>query len=304
MRVLIADDDPAALLLLENVLEEWGYEVVTARDGTEAWNVLGRPDPPPLAILDWMMPGLDGVDICRNVRRDGEPPYVYLILLTGKARTLDIVQGMESGADDYVSKPFEVQELKVRLRAGRRIVELHEELRVQATRDALTGIWNRRMILEILLRELVRAGREGTSVGVVMADLDHFKHLNDTLGHPAGDAAIREATRRMGLALRPYDTLGRYGGEEFLIVLPECDPLDALAVAERVRLALAETPVTTPAGRISVTASLGTATGRGPELDAAGLIRRADEALYRAKRRGRNCIEGSFDEHVPSRSRS
>ena len=157
MRVLIADDDPAALLLLESVLGDWGYEVLTARDGAEAWDVLRRADPPPLAIIDWMMPGLDGVDVCRKVRQEGEESYVYLILLTAKARMQDIVQGMEAGADDYVSKPFEEQELRVRLRAGRRIVELHEELRTQASHDALTGLWNRRTILEILRREVTRA---------------------------------------------------------------------------------------------------------------------------------------------------
>ncbi len=290
MRVLIADDDPAALLLLESVLEDWGYEVTTARDGAEAWDVLRRADSPPLAILDWMMPGLDGVEVCRKVRQEGEAPYVYLILLTGKVRTQDIVQGMEAGADDYVSKPFEEQELKVRLRAGRRIVELHESLRIQATCDALTGIWNRRMILESLARDSARAAREGTSIGVIMADLDHFKRLNDTHGHLAGDAALREASRRMGLALRPYDSLGRYGGEEFLIVLPGCDLPGALAAAERVRHAIAETPVVLPTGTIPITVSLGMATGRGPHLDADGLIRVADEALYRAKRGGRNRV--------------
>lgn len=291
MRVLIADDDPAALLLLESTLEDWGYEVVTARDGVDAWDVLRRADSPPLAILDWMMPGLDGVDVCRKVRQEGEAPYVYLILLTGKARTEDIVQGMESGADDYVGKPFEEQELKVRLRAGRRIVELHEALRIQASRDALTGTWNRRMILDILQRESARAAREGTSVGVVMADLDHFKRINDTLGHPAGDAVLREASRRMEIALRPYDSLGRYGGEEFLIVLPGCDLPGALAAAERIRHAIAEDPVATPTGMTPISASLGATIGEGPSLDADELIRIADEALYRAKRGGRNRVE-------------
>jgi two-component system cell cycle response regulator len=295
MRVLIADDDPAALLLLESVLEDWGYEVVTARGGTEAWDVLRRADSPPLAILDWMMPGLDGVDVCRKVRQEGEAPYVYLILLTGKVRTQDVVQGMDAGADDYVSKPFEEQELKVRLRAGRRIVELHEELRTQANLDALTGAWNRRMILEIFQREIARAGREGTSLGVIMADLDHFKRLNDTLGHIAGDVALRETSRRMSTALRPYDSLGRYGGEEFLIILPGCDPSGAPAVAERVRHALAEVPVGTSSGMIRVTVSLGAATGEGASLDADALIRMADAALYRAKRGGRNRVEVAMD---------
>jgi two-component system, cell cycle response regulator len=295
MRVLIADDDPTARLLLESVLEDWGYDVVMARDGTEAWDVLRRADSPPLAILDWMMPGLDGIDVCRKVRQEGEAPYVYLILLTGKARTRDVVQGMESGADDYVSKPYEEQELKVRLRAGRRIVELHEALQTQANRDALTGTWNRRMILEILHREAARAGREGTSLGVVMADLDHFKRLNDTLGHAAGDAALCEASRRMGTALRPYDALGRYGGEEFLMIVPACDLPGVLAVAERVRHAIAEVPVETPSGMTAVTVSLGVATGEGASLDAVALIHTADEALYRAKRAGRDRVATAMD---------
>ena len=304
MRVLIADDDPAALLLLESVLGDWGYEVLTSRDGAEAWDVLRRADPPPLAIIDWMMPGLDGIDVCRKVRQEGEESYVYLILLTAKARMQDIVQGMEAGADDYVSKPFEEQELRVRLRAGRRIVELHEELRTQASHDALTGLWNRRTILEILRREVTRAAREGTSVGVIMADLDHFKRLNDTLGHLAGDSALRETSRRMGLTLRPYDALGRYGGEEFLVVLPGSDLPGTMAVAERMRHAIAEVPVATPMGMTPVTASLGVAAGAGPSLDAEGMIRMADGALYRAKRLGRNRVEVAVNSDVDALSRS
>ncbi|SIO56255.1 response regulator receiver modulated diguanylate cyclase [Singulisphaera sp. GP187] len=298
MRVLIADDDLAALLLLKSVLEDWGYEVVTARDGTQAWDLLRRADSPPLAILDWIMPGLDGIDVCRKVRQNGEAPYVYLILLTGKVRTQDVVQGMESGADDYVSKPFEEQELKVRLRAGRRIVELHEALRTQATRDPLTGTWNRRTILEILHRESARAERDGTSLGVIMADIDHFKRLNDTLGHAAGDAALCEASRRMGTALRPYDALGRYGGEEFLIVLPGCDRAEVLEAAERVRNAVAEVSVAPPSGMPPVTISLGAATNEGASLDADTLIRTADEALYRAKRAGRNRVMATLDSKI------
>ena len=298
MRVLIADDDPAALLLLESVLGDWGYEVVSARDGAKAWDILRRDDPPPLAILDWEMPGLDGVDVCRKVRQECEATYIYLILLTGKARTQDVVQGMESGADDYVSKPFEEQELKVRLRVGRRIVELQEQLRAEATRDSLTGVWNRGMILKFLQQELARASREGTSVGVVMVDIDHFKRLNDTLGHLAGDAALREVTRRMGLVLRPYDALGRYGGEEFLIVLPGCGSSDALATAERMRCVIAATPVPVPTGTTPITVSLGAATSEAPDQDAEGLIRLADDALYRAKCGGRNRVEVAVNPEV------
>ncbi len=291
MRVLIADDDPTALLLLESALEEWGYEVVSARDGTEAWDILCRADAPSLAILDWMMPGLDGVEICRKVRHRSEPFYVYLILLTGKARNQDIVLGMDSGADDYVSKPFEEQELRVRLRAGRRIVELQDALRIQATHDSLTGVWNRRTIFEILRRESARVEREGTSLGVIMGDLDHFKMINDTFGHPAGDAVLCEASRRMGNALRPDDALGRYGGEEFLVVMPGSDLAGSMGIAERMRRAIEETPVAITAGTTPVTISLGAASGKGSNLDSDLLVRMADQALYRAKQRGRNRVE-------------
>jgi diguanylate cyclase (GGDEF)-like protein len=265
--------------------------VVTARDGAEAWDVLRRPDSPPMAILDWQMPFLDGVDVCRRVRQEGAGEFVYLILLTGKGRTEDFVQGMDSGANDFVSKPFEEQVLKARLNAGRRIVELQEALTAAASRDTLTGTWNRRKILEILRLETARASREGGSLGVIMADIDGFKSLNDTLGHPSGDAALCETAKRMGAALRPYDALGRFGGEEFLIILPDCELPGARATAERVRLAIAEAPVVTPSKTTTITISLGVATGKGAGLDADSLIRTADEALYRAKRAGRNRVE-------------
>jgi DNA-binding response OmpR family regulator len=162
LRILIADDDPVSLLLLENTLADWGEDVVTARNGIGAWEMLRTEDAPRMAILDWIMPGMDGVEVCRKVRQESDAPYVYLIMLTGKSRTQDIVQGMEAGADDYVSKPFDEQELRVRLRAGRRIVELQEALGFQATRDALTGVRNRGAILVCLGRELARRGTRGS----------------------------------------------------------------------------------------------------------------------------------------------
>ena len=291
MRILIADDDPTTSLLLESALKEWGYDVMAVRDGNAAWDVLRSANSPPLALLDWMMPGLSGVELCRKVRQESEAPFVYLVLLTGKAKTQDIVQGMDSGADDYLSKPFEEQELKVRLRAGQRIVDLNEALRTHATRDALTGIWNRRMILEILGREWTRAARDGTSVGVIIADLDHFKHINDTLGHLGGDAVLLEASRRMSSVLRPYDAIGRYGGEEFLIISPDCDQAGTVTVAERIRQAIEATDIATPTGTVPITVSLGVAITEGPNIDTDELIKVADAALYRAKRGGRNRVE-------------
>jgi diguanylate cyclase (GGDEF)-like protein len=291
MRILIAEDDPTTLRMLESAVKDWGYEAVAVRDGNSAWDVLRSADSPPLALLDWMMPAQSGIELCRKVRQESDAPFVYLVLLTGKAKTQDIVQGMESGADDYLSKPFDRQELKVRLRAGQRIVELHETLRIQATCDALTGLWNRRMILEILGRECARAGREGTAIGVIIADLDHFKRANDSLGHLGGDAVLVETSRRMNSVLRPYDAMGRYGGEEFLIVLPTCDQAGTETAAQRMRQVVQELEVATPAGIIPITVSLGAVIGEGPNIDADELIRIADAALYRAKRAGRNRVE-------------
>src|SRR5579883_3074258 len=236
MRVLIADDSIVSRHLLDATLRKWGYEVVVACDGVEAWEILQSPDAPKLVILDWVMPGLTGPEVCRRVRERAKSPetksesYTYILLLTSKSLKEDLIEGMESGADDYVTKPFDQHELKARLRAGTRIIDLEqqlvtarEELREQATRDFLTRIWNRSSILDILQRELARGGREHRPVGVILADLDHFKAVNDTYGHFAGDAVLLEFARRVQASMRQYDSIGRYGGEEFLIVLPGCD---------------------------------------------------------------------------------
>ncbi|HEX9871167.1 MAG TPA: diguanylate cyclase [Candidatus Tectomicrobia bacterium] len=299
MKVLIAEDDMVSRRLLEAMLTKWGYEVTVTRDGVEAWEVLQGADPPSLAILDWMMPGLDGVEVCRKVRQGGQEPYIYLLLLTTKGRKENIIEGLDAGADDYLTKPFDPQELQVRLRTGMRIVtlqaeiiEAREALRVQATHDALTGVWNRRAILEMLGTELVRSSRDDLPVAVAMADLDHFKRINDTYGHVAGDAVLREAVSRMRALLRPYDAMGRYGGEEFLVVLPGCTAQDAFRLAERLRIGISQEPMIIPGGTIEVTGSLGVATNdTTAPLDATALIQAADTALYRAKAGGRNRVE-------------
>jgi two-component system, cell cycle response regulator len=292
VRILIADDEDGTRLKLETLLEKLGYEVVVARDGTEAWELLQRDDAPALALLDWLMPGLDGVEVCRRVRRSGRLTYVYIVMLTVKGQKQDLVAGMEAGADDYLSKPFDVEELRVRLHAGERILALQEELRAQATHDDLTGVLNRGTVLEILQRELALVARKSVPVAIILADLDDFKQVNDKHGHAIGDTVLREAARRLATPMRPYDAIGRYGGEEFLIVLPGCGLNSALLVAERVRGSVGGRPITTPAGNVAMTVSLGvSAVEKAPPRLADELIQAADEALYRAKRAGRNRVE-------------
>jgi diguanylate cyclase (GGDEF)-like protein len=296
MRVLIADDSLLSRRLLERTLCDWGYEVVAVEDGSKAWEILSGNSPPPLAVLDWMMPGLTGTELCKKVRERAAEPYTYILLLTSRTEKDDLVEGMDSGADDYITKPFDKHELKVRLRAGSRIVDLQEQLvtarealRVQATRDYLTQLWNRSAILEILNRELARSERDGSPVGLVLADLDHFKSINDTYGHLTGDLALQEASRRMAASIRAYDGIGRYGGEEFLVVLPGADGESARVQAERMRLAVRDESVQAPGASLQVTCSFGCAAAVGGQVSAETLIQSADDALYRAKRAGRDC---------------
>jgi two-component system cell cycle response regulator len=302
MRILIAEDDAVSRRVLQAFLQKWGFEVVAATDGEAAWHILEQEDAPRLAVLDWMMPGLAGIEVCRRVRARLERPYVYMLLLTARGQKEDLLEGMKFGADDYISKPFDPKELQARLHVGQRIVQLQDELitarealRFQATHDFLTGARNRAEILETLRRELARSRREGSAVGVILLDLDHFKRVNDTWGHLAGDAVLQEAVKRLNSCVREYDAIGRYGGEEFLIVTPATDSMGALGQAERIRACIEATPFETPAGRISVTASLGVAAtdlllvakdqaSVNPQV----LLAAADSALYRAKDQGRN----------------
>jgi diguanylate cyclase (GGDEF)-like protein len=252
-----------------------------------------------MAILDWMMPGMDGIQVCKAVRERTQQPYVYILLLTAKSLKEDLLAGLNAGADDYLTKPMDPQELELRLRTGRRILDLQSELiaareglHLQATQDSLTGVSNRRAVFESLQSELFRAVRQHIPLGVILADLDHFKSINDTRGHGAGDTVLREAASRMVAALRPYDHLGRYGGEEFLIVAPGCSLEDALGVAERLRLALLAAPVETRSGNIEISASFGViSSAQFGHVDADALIQAADEALYQAKAAGRNCVQ-------------
>jgi diguanylate cyclase (GGDEF)-like protein len=298
-RVLIADDDPVSRRMLQAFLTKWGYEVLTVGDGIEALRILEKEGAPPLAVLDWIMPGLEGPQVCQRVREQPDRPYTYILLLTARSQKGDLLHGLESGADDFLTKPFDAQELRARLRVGQRILDLQdsliaarEELRFRATHDALTGIANHGVILDVMNREHSRQVREGGSFGVILLDIDHFKQVNDTVGHLAGDAVLKEAAQRIVLCVRPYDTVARYGGEEFLVIAPGSGAPETLALAERIRKMIDALPVLTDAGSVQITVSCGIAVSSSDRpLDSAPLLHLADEALYRAKERGRNRSE-------------
>lgn len=300
-RVVIAEDSGPSRLALERTLAKWGYTVISCRDGTSAWEELQKDDSPRLAILDWMMPGYSGPEIVRMVRAraaEKKSPYTYILLLTSKNERADLIEGLEAGADDYVTKPFDQHELNVRLRVGVRILNLQAELvmarealREQAMRDALTGLWNRRSIIDILVREKSRAARENVPVGILMLDIDHFKIVNDTHGHLAGDDVLKEVARRLLSNLRPYDGVGRYGGEEFIVVVPRCDEASIQSRGEAMRTAICNDPIISYGKELSVTASFGATVFMPPgDGDPDALIRAADDALLEAKRNGRNCL--------------
>jgi diguanylate cyclase (GGDEF)-like protein len=298
-RILIAEDEPVSRHVLKGLLLKWGYDVTVVTDGAEALRILESEDAPRLAVLDWMMPGVEGIQVCQRIRKRTDRIYTYVLLLTGRSQKADLVQALEFGADDYLTKPFDAQELRARLRVGQRILDLQddliaarEELRVRATSDSLTGIANRAVVIDAVHREHSRQVREGGSFGILLADLDHFKNINDTYGHLCGDAVLKDAARRMSSCVRPYDTLGRYGGEEFLIVVPSSDETGVMALAERIRKTIESERVATDSGAVRITVSLGAAVSTAPAIiDSDPLLQLADEALYRAKDRGRNRCE-------------
>lgn len=309
-RILIAEDDPVSRRLLQAFLIKWGYQVVAAGDGAEALRILESDDAPPLAVMDWMMPAIEGPEVCRRVREHPDRPYVYILLLTARSQKGDLLAGLECGADDYLTKPFDAEELRARLHVGQRILDLQDsliavrdQLRYRASHDALTGIANRSAILDAFTRERSRQIREGGSFGIILADIDHFKLVNDTHGHLCGDAVLKEVARRMSSCVRPYDTVGRYGGEEFLIVVPASDCQGTLVLAERIRRAIESQLVTTEVGVVKVTLSLGVAVSDPAKpAESETLLQMADEALYRAKDHGRNRSEVATNSELTTSS--
>jgi len=295
-RVLVAEDDPMVRRILQSWLQQWAHDVTVAENGADAWNVLQQAQPPDLLILDWMMPEIDGLELCRRVRADQRTGYRYILLITAKDARQDLVSGFEAGADDYLTKPFDRDELRARLRVGERILKLQDDLirardalQFQATHDVLTGICNRGAVLDVFNRELERSRRTRVPMAVLMLDLVHFKRINDTYGHLSGDAVLKEAARRLTQSVRSYDCVGRYGGEEFLVVLPGCDAAQALRIAERIRSAIAQNSVDAGDAQLKLTASIGGVTLAAPVDGSANeILALADNALYQAKKAGRD----------------
>jgi len=305
VKVLVADDDQLLRRMLEPQLRLAGYEVVTVGDGLEAWELLQK-EQIRMVILDWMMPGLDGTTLVRRIRDAGWPGYTYTILLTARSGRDDVVAGLNVGADDFVTKPFRGEELLARMGVGVRILELETRLRealareeALATRDSLTGLPNRRALYDRARAELNHAARTRTSVGLIMVDLDHFKRINDQFGHAAGDEALRRVAEVLQRNRRDYDFTGRWGGEEFLTILPGASLAQAGLVAERIRSAIQSIELKVGGlDTVELRASFGVAAAR-PAAFPIGLdelLGSADDAMYRAKREGRNRVRLQADE--------
>jgi two-component system, cell cycle response regulator len=299
LKILVADDDPVSRRLMERILQRGGYDVIAVDNGRQAARELSQENGPRLALIDWMMPGLDGPGVCRKIRSRHDDSYVYMLLLTSKQSSEDIVMGLEAGADDYLTKPCHPAELKARLHTGRRIlqledklVEAREEMRFKATHDALTSLWDRGAILALLRAELARSIRDRKPVSLLLCDVDHFKQINDVHGHLAGDEVLREVSTRLLASVREEDGVGRCGGEEFLIVLGGCRSDAVKDRAEQVRKAISDVPFLTQHGPLSVSMSLGAITIEewDKSLPIEPLLKQVDAALYQAKATGRDRV--------------
>ena len=304
MKLLIVEDEKTIRMTLQRLLETQGYDVLAAENGREGWKIFEREkDDIYFAILDWMMPEMNGIELCRRIKESSVPHYIYVMFLTGKKDVESVIEGFETGADDYITKPFNRREVLARLSVGERIVdlerelkEINEKLHLLSTKDGLTGILNRRALFERLEEELSRSARTSNLLCLIMLDIDHFKKVNDVHGHVMGDKVLVEVVNRIKSALRPYDILGRYGGEEFLIGVCVTDQENCIAIAERLRVCVGERPFEIDSEHLNIRISLGVTnlipSGKGDTdnvLEAA--IKSADSALYRAKEKGRNRVE-------------
>lgn len=298
MKVLIADDDKISRLLVKNLLTSIGYEVLESEDGERAWQIL-QEESIQLLVIDWVMPKIEGPELCRRLRAWKGEDYHYIIVLTGRNNSEDIVAGLQAGADDYITKPFLPQEFTMRLKIARRMLELRQAMKEaledqhhMAQHDILTGILNQKEIVNVLEKEIHRAKRQNSKLSVIMGDVDNFRQINEMYGNAAADAVLAEIGKRMKDSLRIYDTVGRYGGDEFLLVMPGCSIDEARLIARRILNVIKNQPVLYYNKDISVTVSLGLAGNNSPgDADVKGLIEAANSAMRQAQENGHNCYE-------------
>ena len=302
MRTLVADDDPILTTILSNSLARLGIEVVVAHDGDVAWQALNGPNPPSLAIMDWMMPNLDGLELCQRIRGTPHLAGTYVILVTGRDSREDLVNGLEAGADDYMIKPIDIVELQARVGVGLRVAKLQQNLtstvtELRATRDhlarlastdVLTGVYSRRWWFDLAGKEFSRSRRYERTFSLLMADLDLFKQINDKFGHETGDRVLQHFGSMLRHKCRQSDVIGRLGGEEFAVLLPETSSEAAQHLATRITEACRLLVVDSSAGDVRCSCSLGVTEVRPDDNDLDSVLTRADQALYAAKRAGRD----------------
>jgi diguanylate cyclase (GGDEF)-like protein len=302
MRALVADDDPVTRAILANALSQWGVEVTAADNGTAAWEALASATPPQLAVLDWMMPGIDGVELCQRIRREPALTGIYVILLTGRGSRTDLVVGLDAGADDYMIKPIDLEELRARVQVGIRAASLQGRLEGRVSElesardhlarlvstDALTELNSRRWWFELAATELSRSRRYDRVFSLMVIDLDFFKRVNDTHGHDVGDKVLRRFAEMLRFECRHSDIVGRLGGEEFALLAPETALGPAEIIAARIREGCRRLTVSAPGGDVTCSCSIGISALRPEDDDIDSVLRRADAALYHAKRTGRD----------------
>lgn len=299
MKLLVADDSRVSRMMLSAITKKWGYEVILAEDGEQAWQIMQADDAPQLLLLDWEMPKMNGIEVCERVINKNPDNPAYIVLLTSRTGSDDIVEGLSKGASDYLSKPFNSAELQVRLQVGQRMLELQDKLCITlreltelASHDGLTGLLNRRAIMEALPKEVSRAERQEQTLFIGMCDIDHFKKINDIYGHLVGDEVLKEVTKRMEYSLRDHDLIARYGGEEFLVITPVDSAKDGTMVYQRICQTVSAQPIEIDDLSISITISCGV-TSYSPENKEKNIVKllfTADEALYQAKDAGRNRV--------------
>lgn len=288
MNILIVEDEPVTRMLISSSVKNWGYEVSQVESAEQALAFLNKNEDFYIILTDWSLPGMSGLEMAQHIRVDSDEPK-YIIMLTNKSNEEDLIEAMEAGVDDYVTKPFSPGELRVRLRAGHRIIEQTQKLKFLANFDELTGIWNRRMIVTQMRIEWNRHLREEHTCSILMLDIDHFKLVNDTYGHAGGDEALRVFSEILRENVRPYDLVGRFGGEEFVVLLPNTNKLEAKEVAERVRVEVESKIIHIKNdSSFNITVSIGVAEQEPTDKDVQELIGKADSALYFAKKEGRN----------------